>query len=107
MGNTAKFKTSCIKPQWIATRKERHFDELFTEVPMGDIVELLKEKFFVDIVNLFDHRLASIYFVWRETFYENRGSVVMGSPLSLIFANSIKESFEQGVLRTATYQPKH
>lgn len=82
-------------------------ESLFTKVPVGYTLELLKEKFDANLVALFEHCLTSTYFVWQGTFYEQKEGMAMGSPLSPVVANFFMEEFEQKALRTAQRKPKH
>lgn len=73
---------------------------LITKVLVRDALELLKDKFLVDIENLFEHLLCN------DSFYEQRDGIFIGSLLSPMVANFFMESFEQEALRTAPYQLK-
>lgn len=55
---------------------------LFTKVPVGNTVELFKDTFSVDNINMFEHCLTSTYFVWKNTFNEQMDGAALGSPLN-------------------------
>lgn len=60
---------------------------LFTKVPVGNILELFKDKFSMDNINHFEHCLTSTYLVWRDTFFEQMDRAELDSPLNPVVAH--------------------
>src|SRR5215469_1292483 len=78
---------------------------LFTNVPIGDSLELLSQHFKKDILALFRHALTSTYFCFDGQYYEQTDGVAMGSPLSPVIANFYMEEFEKKAIEQATNKP--
>jgi retron-type reverse transcriptase len=77
---------------------------LFTNVPIGDSLDLLSKHFETDILALFKHALTSTYFVFDGQYYEQTDGVAMGSPLSPVMANFYTEEFEKTALELAIHK---
>jgi hypothetical protein len=78
---------------------------LFTNVPIGDSLNLLSKYFEKDTLTLFKHALTSTYFCFDGQFYEQTDGVAMGSPLSPVIANFYMEDFEKTAIEQATHKP--
>jgi hypothetical protein len=78
---------------------------LFTNVPIGDSLELRSQRFKKDILDLFRQALTSTYFCFNGQHYEQTDSVAMASPLSPVIANFYMEEFEKKAIKQATHKP--
>jgi retron-type reverse transcriptase len=78
---------------------------LFTNVPIGDSLELLSKKKKKDILDLFRHVLTSTYFCYNGQYYEQTDGVTMGSPFSPVIANFYMEKFEKRAIEQASHKP--
>jgi hypothetical protein len=84
---------------------------LFTNVPVEDSVEIIKQNLITqglreDIPELARFCLTSTYFLWKGNYYEQKEGTAMGSPLSPVIANLFMETFEQEALELAPLKPK-
>ncbi|XP_030762746.1 uncharacterized protein LOC115887456 [Sitophilus oryzae] len=78
---------------------------LFTRVPLGESMDLIKESFPPDIAELFRVCLTGSYFLWNGNYYEQTEGVAMGSPISPIIANFFMERFEEKALESSVLKP--
>jgi hypothetical protein len=72
-------------------------------VPIREAMGLLG-RHFEDILRLFRQVLMSSYFSFAGQYFEETDGVVMGSSLSQIITNFLKEGFEM-TLDRATHKP--
>ena len=92
---------------------------LFTKVPVDKAMDVIKDKLMYDerleerttlsiceICGLTRLCLRSMYFQFKDNFFEQLEGAAMGSPLSPIVANLYMESFEERALMSVTLQPK-
>ena len=68
---------------------------LYTQVPLGESLNLLSQHHSEDILALFRHVLTSTYFSVGGQFYEQTDGVVMGSPFSPVIGNFVVEDVEK------------
>ena len=91
---------------------------LFTQVPVDDALNVLKEKLNDDrtqeertsipvaqVMQLTELCLRSTYFQFQNQFYEQTDGAAMGSPLSPIIANLFMEHIEEKAITTAPFKP--
>jgi hypothetical protein len=78
---------------------------LFTNVPIGDSLNLLSKHFGKYTLALFKHTLTSTYFCFDGQYYEQNDGVAMGSSLSPVIANFYVEDFEKTTIEQATHKP--
>ena len=92
---------------------------LFTNVPIGEAVEIIRDRLREDedlvertplspdrIAELLGLCLKSTYFSYSGEFYEQREGAAMGSPVSAIVANLYVEFFEELALESAPSRPR-
>lgn len=92
---------------------------LFTNVPIGEAVEVIRDKLREDdsliertplspdrIAELLGLCLRSTYFSYGGEFYEQREGAAMGSPVSAVVANLYMEFFEELALESAPSKPR-
>ena len=92
---------------------------LFTKVPVEEALNAISSRLQEDetleertslssgeVCKLTSLCLKSTYFQFKDSFYEQLEGVAMGSPLSLIVANLLMETFEDQALRSAALAPK-
>jgi hypothetical protein len=77
---------------------------LFTKVPITDTIELLSHHFEDDVLALFKHLLASMYFCFEGQFYQQIEGVALGSPLSPI-VTIFMGYFGKKAIELATHKP--
>jgi hypothetical protein len=77
---------------------------LFTKVPITDTIELISHHFEDDVLALFKHVLASMYFCFEGQFYEQTEGVAMGLPLSPVVTISMGD-FGKKAIELATHKP--
>ena len=91
---------------------------LFTNVPIGEAVEVIRSKLGEDedlaerpplspdrIAEVLDLCLRSTYFSYGGELYEQREGAAMGSPVSVVVANLYMEFFEELALESAPSRP--
>ncbi|XP_030751507.1 uncharacterized protein LOC115879020 [Sitophilus oryzae] len=78
---------------------------LFTRVPLGESMNLIKESFPPDIAELFRVCLTGSYFLWNGNYYEQTEGVAMGSPISPIIANFFIRRFKEKALESSVLKP--
>lgn len=83
-----------------------HVVSLFTKVPIGDALELVRHKSSNEIASLVEFFLRSTFFSFQNVIYEQVDGVAMGSPLSPIIANLYMEHFEEMALHSFPLKPK-
>ena len=89
---------------------------LFTSVPIQPVINIIHNKLVNDtdlhqrtfmaihhIISLLEFCLKSNYFVFKGKYYKQIEGTVMGSPLSPIVANIVREEFETKALRAAPH----
>ena len=87
---------------------------LFTNVPVGEAVSIIRERLGEDgtledrtslsserIADLLEMCLRSTYFSFGGNFYEQKEGAAMGSPVSAVVANLYMEFFEELALEMA------
>ena len=92
---------------------------LFTNVPVGEAVSIIHERFREDetlgdrtclfperIADLLEMYLKSTSFSFGGNFYEQKEGVVMGSLVSAVVANLYMEFFEDLALETTPIRPR-
>ena len=92
---------------------------LFTNVPIGEAVEVIRGKLWEDddliertplspdrIAELLGLCLRSTYFSYGGEFCEQREGAAMGSPVSAVVANLYMEFFEELALKSAPSRPR-
>jgi hypothetical protein len=92
---------------------------LFTNVPIGEAVEVIRGKLREDedlaertplspdrVAELLGLCLRSTYFSYGGEFYEQREGAAMGSPVSAVVANLYMEFFEELALESAPSRPR-
>jgi hypothetical protein len=73
---------------------------LFPKVPV-------ERHFAVALTACIRHVLATIYFLCNSSFYDQRGSIAIGSPLTPVRAHFYMESFKLEAISSATKKPEH
>ena len=94
-------------------------ESLFTNVPTDETLEILKELLDKDdslssrtpipkdtVLELTRLCLTTTYFQYKDSFYQQKSGMAMGSPLSPLMANIFMEWFEERALDTALKKPK-
>ena len=89
---------------------------LFTNVPVGEALEVIHEKLMADdtlaertaltpsqIITLLQICLKTTYFLDQEQYYEQKDGTAMGSPVSLLVANIFMEHIEERAIRSSPH----
>ncbi|XP_076655132.1 uncharacterized protein LOC143360299 [Halictus rubicundus] len=78
---------------------------LFTNVPITDSIEIIKNKIPENLIPLVKHCLTSTYFLFQDTYYKQISGAAMGSPISPIIADIYMEDLENRILKNAPRKP--
>jgi hypothetical protein len=76
---------------------------LFTRVPPDDTPP--PGQFNKQTVDLIRHVLTTMYFLYDDSFYDQKDGVMVGSPLPSVIANFYMEHFEQQAISSAIKKP--
>ncbi|XP_046408467.1 heterogeneous nuclear ribonucleoprotein M-like [Ischnura elegans] len=78
---------------------------LFTKIPRGRAISILRKKFGEDTANLAEICLMTAYFKWKGEYYEQTEGAPIGSSISPAVASIYKEDFETSALEKAPFKP--
>jgi hypothetical protein len=94
-------------------------ESLFTNVPIEETLEILKDKLEKDtdlstrtplskeaILELTRICITTTYFQYKDAFFQQKSGMAMGSPLSPLLANMYMEWFEQKAIETSHTKPR-
>ncbi|XP_076247886.1 LOW QUALITY PROTEIN: uncharacterized protein LOC143187549 [Calliopsis andreniformis] len=103
--NLAKYLTTILKPLTGDILGSFDVQSLFTNVPIDDSIDIIKDKMPVNLIPLVHHYLISTYFLFQGTYYEQVSGAAMGSPISPVIADIFMEHLEDRILKGAPLKP--
>ncbi|CAK9810876.1 hypothetical protein ANTPLA_LOCUS6713 [Anthophora plagiata] len=78
---------------------------LFTNIPIQDSINILKNRIPNNLIPLVHHCLTSTYFLFQNQYYQQTSGTAMGSPISPVIADLYMEHLEERISKEAPLQP--